>query len=301
MGFAGMDFELDEDAFLRLDEEDPIRDAIYTRPVVRRPKTCCYENAEDFAAALTIDGEHETFAYVGGGFVFGDFVEALVEHGRLSVRRMGIQTLSLSDENVDSIKNICLMMPVERLDLVVSGYWYATEIKKGGLVSYLFDELDMEGLELHVAIAEVHCKVWTIETIRGNTITIHGSANMRGTGNLEQIHISPDPGLYEFCTGVGERIIEAYDVVLGERRKYKSRRLRGRQLWQAVSTATRAEDRAAGAAGAAGAPDNAGTATDSGRCGRSGRSPETSREGTTRRTGTASPSSAAPVTGGRDG
>ncbi|MBR3385859.1 MAG: hypothetical protein IKG69_11770 [Atopobiaceae bacterium] len=217
-------------------EPDPMEDAIWTRPVVRAPKAVCYEHAQDFADALTIDNETETFAYVAGGFVFGDFLDALVESDRISVRRLGMQMLSLNDENIDSLRNVVEMCGTERLDLCLSGYWYSTEMHKGGVVGYLFDQLDLEGLELHVAIAELHCKVLTIETWAGNRLTMHGSANLRSSNSIEQIHISPDPALYEFCAGVTDRIVGAYDVVMQERRRNnkRSRRLGGKRLWQAI-------------------------------------------------------------------
>lgn len=218
------------------EEDDPMEDAIWTRPVVRRPKVVCYEHAQDFARALTIDNETETFAYVAGGFVFGDFLEACVEQRKFSVRRLGMQMLSLNDENIDSLRNVVEMCGTERLDLCLSGYWYSTELHKGGVVGYLFDQLDLEGLELHVAIAELHCKVVTIETWVGNRLTMHGSANLRSSNSIEQIHISPDPALWEFCQGVTDRIVGAYDVLMQERRRnhQRSRRFGGKRLWQAI-------------------------------------------------------------------
>ena len=249
----GIDFRMEDflKAAERADEDDPMEDAIWTRPVVRRPKVVCYEHARDFARALTIDNETETFAYVAGGFVFGDFLEALVEERRLSVRRLGMQMLSLNDENIDSLRNVVEMCGTERVDLVLSGYWFATEMKKGGLVAYLFDQLDLEGLELHVAIAEMHCKVVTVETWAGNHLTMHGSANLRSSNSVEQIHITPDAGLFEFCDGVTQRLVAAYDVLRQEKRKYKARRLGGKRLWQAVRTPQEAEAAEAGAEEAA--------------------------------------------------
>jgi hypothetical protein len=258
MGFAGFgdlgfDFDMDFDAFdFEGKEADPLETCVYTRPVVRRPQTCAWEHAQDLARDLVIDNEHETFAFVSGNFVFGDLLEALVDAKKLSVRRLGIQTLSMSDENIDSIRNVLEMMPVERLDLVLSDYWYAHESHKGGLVPYLFEELDLEGLELRVAFAGVHCKILTVETLRGNHITMHGSANLRSSGNVEQLHISPDDGLFEFCDRMTQRILDAYDVVNQDNRKRK-KSVRRARLWQAVAKAG-AEEPAGRAAEAAGAP-----------------------------------------------
>ena len=126
------DFEFCLDGFEPQSKMEPTETGIYTRPVVFPKQPCCYEHAEEFAREITLDGAHEVFAFVSGNFVFGDFIEALVSLGKLSVRRMGIQTLSLNDENVDSIRNILEWQPVEALDIALSDYWYSHERKPGG-------------------------------------------------------------------------------------------------------------------------------------------------------------------------
>lgn len=304
MGFAGFgdlgfDFDVDFDAFdFEGTEEDPLETCVYTRPTVRRPQTCAWEHARDMARDLVIDNEHETFAFASGNFVFGDLIEALVDARKLTIRTLGIQTLSMSDENIDSLRNVLEMQPVERLDLVLSDYWYAHESHKTGLVPYLFEELDLDGLGLRVAFAGVHCKVVTIETLRGNHLTMHGSANLRSSGNVEQLHISPDDGLYEFCDNMTQRMLDAYDVVnQGSRKRKKS--VRRAKLWQAVARAEAGEpaDREAAAAGAPGADGRSAGSP----------SPHTSetetgaRQPTRPRTSTTTSPSRGMTAGGRDG
>lgn len=298
LGDLGFDFDdIDFEAFdFEGTEEDPLETCVYTRPVVRRPQACAWEHAQELARDLVIDPGHETFAFVSGNFVFGDLVEALVDARKLTVRALGIQTLSMSDENIDSIRNVLEMQPVERLDLVLSDYWYAHESHRGGLVSYLFEELDLDGLELRVAFAGVHCKVVTIETLRGNHLTIHGSANLRSSGNVEQLHISPDDGLWEFCDSMTRRILDAYDVVnQGNRKRKKS--VRRSRLWQAVASQAAADPAGAGAE-AGEAPATGAPSADGPR-----RTPETGadarRPTTPEASTTTSPSSR--VAGGRDG
>lgn len=221
------------DMFEDKETEEPTQTTIYTAPVVHRPQLVTYENAEQFARELVTDGEHETFAFVSGNFVFGDFVEALVSLRRLSVRRMAVMTLSLNDENIDSMRNIIEWEPVERLDLVLSDYWFAHERHAGGLVDYLFEQLDVADMALRVGFAGVHCKTWAIETTDGATWTMHGSANLRSSRNIEQLHITPDRGVFEFVDEFTTRVLDAYDVVNQDARKRTIIR-RGR-LWQAVA------------------------------------------------------------------
>lgn len=130
---------------------------------------------------------------------------------------------------------------------MLSDYWYAHERK--GLVPYLFQELDIDGMELRVGFAGVHCKTWTVETRNGHFLTIEGSANLRSSRNIEQVHISPDEGLYRFVTGFTEQVIGIYDVVNAEARRRKS--VRGGELWQAVAEAEAAAAAEAEAATAA--------------------------------------------------
>ena len=69
---------------------------------------------------------------------------------------------------------------------------------------------------------------------------------------MEQVHISPDPQLYDFCNGFLAKMLEVYDVVNQDARKPKS--VRRKRLWQAVATTAAAVpvDVEAGTGGALG-------------------------------------------------
>lgn len=235
--FGDLGFSLDFDDLAAMSfedgEEDQLEGRLWSRPVVRAPKLVAYEHALDMALEMVIDNQTETFAFVSGNFVFGDLLEALVDERKLGIRKLGIHTLSLNEDNIDSIRNVLEMTPVEELDVILSNYWYAHELKTG-MVAYLFDQFDLENLELRVAFAGTHSKVITIETPRGNVLTMHGSANLRSSGNVEQLHISPDRGLYQFCEGMNRRILDAFDVLNQDNRKRK-RTVRRSALWQAMT------------------------------------------------------------------
>ena len=255
------DLEFDSDLFDFVNEHEPTEQDVYTRPKVYKPQTVCYEYALDFAEQLRLSNETEIFAFVSGNFVFGDFVEALVDLGMLSVRRMSLMTLSLNDENIDSIRNIIEWQNVERLDLVVSDYWFTHERKPGGLVDYLFRELTVEGMELNIAFAAVHCKTWCIETRNGNYLTIQGSANLRSSRNIEQVHISPNRDLFDFVDGFTQKVIGVYNVVNKDSKRKKG--IRSGQLWQAAVREAAAVDAAVAAVEAA-AQEGAGAAAAAG-------------------------------------
>lgn len=256
------DLGFDSDLHDFVSDVDVYEQRVYNREIVKRPQTVCYEYAMDFANQVVLDDKTETFAFVSGNFVFGDFVEALVDMRRLSVKRMSLMTLSLNDENIDSIRNIIEWENVERLDLVVSDYWFTHERFKGGLVDYLFNELRVPGMELNVAFAAVHCKTWCIETRNGHYLTIQGSANLRSSRNIEQVHISPSRDLFNFVDGFTQECINAYETVNHGNSRIKG--VRSGQLWQAVAAevaaaAVEVEADAAAAQGAAGVAVEAGS------------------------------------------
>lgn len=238
-GLDGLDFEgIDLDAGF----SDGIHSERYNRPRLNPYVRVDYEYAVDFAAALKMEPGMRVFAFVSGNFIFGDFLEALVELYKVDVRRMTIQTLSMSQENIDSVRNIVDMMEgrMESLSIVMSDYWYANERNpKTGLVPYLFERLDVEPLEFRAAFASVHTKIVTIETCAGNKLVIHGSANFRSSRNVEQVCIEADGALYDYVEGFTARILDAYDVVNHGVKRNKS--LRGGELWQAAAAEAEAE------------------------------------------------------------
>lgn len=234
-----IDFDLgDFDLGMETDGIEELPDR-YMRPRVYAGSTGCrvdYEHAADFARDFEFEPGMRVFAFVSGNFIFGDFMEALVELRKLSVKRMAIQTLSMSDENIDSIRNIMDMSPaLESLDILLSAYFYSHE--RAGLVPYLYERLDV-GDKTQVAFASMHTKIVTIETVKGNKLVIHGSANMRSSRNVEQIAVEADEELYDFIDARTARIMEAYGTI--NKGVKRPRPVRGGALWRAA-----AEERAA--------------------------------------------------------
>lgn len=229
------DIDVDTDGL----EELPTR---YERPKVYGGSTGClvdYEHAVDFADRFEFKPGMRTFAFVSGNFIFGDFIEAIVERRKLSIKRIAIQTLSMSEENIDSLRNIQDISPgLESMDILLSAYFYSHE--RGGLVPYLYERLD-NGDVLQVAFASMHTKIVTIETVKGNKLVMHGSANMRSSRNMEQIAVEADDGLYDFIDERTRRIMDAYGTI--NKGVKRPRPLRGGALWQAVAEGSPAEGR----------------------------------------------------------
>ena len=186
-----------------------------------------YSNAEKLAVDVgDIDETKRVFAILDGKFIFGDFIEALIVKNNWLVEDLTISTLSMSQDNVDSLRNLLKGDFVQSMNIIVSHYYFANE--RQGLMPYLYDKLDIAN-KFQLAVASVHTKIAMIRTACGKTITIHGSANMRTSSNIEQIVIEGGRDLYEFSYGIHAAIIEKHKTI--------NKPVRRSALWQAVLTA----------------------------------------------------------------
>jgi len=248
----GLDFDLDFDVddFDLIDGKKPPRGEKQRDVRILRPtldardirQRVAYENAEAFARQIDLTPGARTFAWVSGNFIFGDIVEALITARNVGVKRLYICSLSFSQENIDSLKNVMLLMgdALERIVLVFSGYQYSHE--KYGLVPYMYSELDDPALErpkgrrasasaappeardqakrqarggrVQIAFGRWHAKLITLETVYGHTLTIHGSANLRSSNSIEQIMVEVDNrDLHEFNAALMDDIAERFGTI----------------------------------------------------------------------------------------
>lgn len=197
----------------------------YIRPRVKpfKKSRVIYKHAVELAEAIDIAGGVRYDAIVSGNFIFGDFIEAFMVRNNCKAVRMDITTLSLGQENVDSLRTLIEKEYVDNLNLIVSIYFYAHEIHR--LIPYLYDRLDIDS-RFQLAIAGTHMKTCLIETLGGKKIIIHGSANLRSSGNIEQFTIEENPELYEFYRETDDNILKAYATI--------NKEIRGEQLFDAI-------------------------------------------------------------------
>lgn len=182
-----------------------------------------YSNAEKLADDIDVSDGKRIFAILDGKFIFGDFIEALIVKNDWLVEDLTISTLSMSQDNIDSLKNLIDGDYVQSLNIVISHYYFATE--RAGLMPYLYEKLDIDD-KLQVAVASVHTKIAMIRTSCGKKIAIHGSANLRSSSNIEQIVIEQCQDLYDFCYDIHASIIEMHKTI--------NKPVRSKKLWQAV-------------------------------------------------------------------
>lgn len=182
-----------------------------------------YQKAELLAKDIIPEKGMRFFVMLDGGFIAGDFIEAfLVEHN-LHVKALTVSTLSMSQNNADSLNNLLEGGYVDELNLIVSDYFFSHE--RQGLIPYIYEVLDKED-KFQLAVAGTHCKLTMIETHCGMKITMHGSANLRSSGNIEHICIEENEALFNFNQEIQSAIIDKYKTI--------NKSVRHETLWQAV-------------------------------------------------------------------
>jgi hypothetical protein len=167
-----------------------------------------YKYAAEFAKS--IDLTKRTFAIVNGSFIFGDFIEALLVEHQIKAINMQIATLSMSQENVDSLAGLMRQGYIENLTLIGSDFFIKHE--ENNLVPYIYDQLDIDN-RFQLLVARVHTKIVIFETSKGNKFVIHGSANLRSSGNCEQVVVEMNAPLYDFNFEFNNKIGERHKTI----------------------------------------------------------------------------------------
>lgn len=231
-----LDFDFDLGDFEVLTEDQP--DHEVTRQRILKPRIDMkaidtrlvdYDNARQFVKDLDLTNNSRVYAWLDGSFIFGEIPEALGEIGH-PVRKAWITSLGLSEENVDSFYNCFMLYGLEKLCLLLSGYYYSHE--KFKIIPYMLDKLDME-IEtepdkwepcFQVGYFNMHAKIMCLELMDGTKLTIHGSSNLRSSNSVEQITAETDPELFDFNVATIREFMRKYYTInhnVGEGRRIK--------------------------------------------------------------------------------
>lgn len=186
-----------------------------------------YRFAEELAESVVPEKEMRVFVLLDGSFIAGDFFEAWIVKHNIHVKKITISTLSMSENNVDSLANLLNAGYVDELDLIISDYFFSHE--RLNLVPYLYKELDKDN-RFQLAAASTHCKLCLMETHNGSKVVIHGSANLRSSSNLEHLCIEENPLLFDFLLSTQVAILERFKTI--------NKSVRYNELWQAVQEKT---------------------------------------------------------------
>lgn len=182
-----------------------------------------YSKAEKLAKDIDFKNLDRVFVIVNGSFIFGDFIEAFIVENNINVLEMTISTLSYSQDNLDSLKNLFDADYLQELNIIVSDYFYSHE--KNKLIKETYKSFESNNFQL--AVAGTHCKICQFKTEGGKHIVIHGSVNLRSSGNIEQFVIEDNKELYNFNKEYQDRIIEKYKTI--------NKSIRDKTLWHQVT------------------------------------------------------------------
>lgn len=187
----------------------------------------CEENASDLAAKIKPERGMRVHCIVSGNFMFSHFLRAFLMDNMIQAKRVTISTLSMSQSCIEALKDICDLGYCEKLDLIVSMYFYSHE--RRSLIPYIYESLDYDDAPygFQLAVADTHCKTIQIETTGGSKVVIHGSANLRSSGCVEQFCIEENPELHDFHNDVADKILRTYFTI--------DRGVRGNKLWEAIN------------------------------------------------------------------
>lgn len=196
-----------------------------------------YSDAAKLAHAVELRPNMVFYCIVAGTFIFGDFIEAFLTERRIVAEELTISTLSLNQNNVDSLAGLLAAGYIKKLNLIISGYFYSHELHR--LVPYIYKHLDDEAFSdrFQLAVADTHCKTTLIRTSLGHHITMHGSANLRSSSSVEQFCIEERQDLYEFNQHYQNQIIAEFKTINHDQPRTKLKRLRDDKLWQIVQQA----------------------------------------------------------------
>lgn len=220
-----VDFDISAFDIQATEEEHETR---YTRPKLFRAaqeSNIKYDNALALAKELRLEPGGRANAIVAGNFIFGDFLEAYIVEHNIRIRKMTISTLSMSQENVDSLANLLNGGYVDQLNLIISHYFFSHE--RQALIPYIYQNLDINN-QFQLAVSGTHAKTVIFDTLGGKKIVIHGSANLRSSNNLEQFTIEDNPELFDFYDDYQDRIIERYQTI--------KKPVRVKPLWNLITT-----------------------------------------------------------------
>ena len=210
------ELEIDETSLNDFDIEfadDTDIETRYLKPrlILIKNKFVKYENAEKLAKEVHIKKNERIHCIVSGNFVFGDFIGAYLTNHNIKAKNMTINTLSLSADNVDMLQAMMELGYIDKLNLIVSHYFY--QHNRNTIVKKIYDDLDNDKDNFNLAVASTHCKIVNFKTYDDKYIVIYGSANMRSSSNIEQFTIEENKELYDFYESINTKIIDKFNTI----------------------------------------------------------------------------------------
>lgn len=162
-------------------------------------KDVFYENAQKLVHDINIQRGECVYVNLAGNFIFGDFIGAFITCNSLDVAELTVISLSGAIDNFEMLDELMNNGYVEKINLVLSKYYLRTEQKKHSkTIQFLSDLIDKHKGLFNVYYADNHSKSVLIRTKKGGYVSMHGSANLRSSTNIEQMIIQENKELYDF-------------------------------------------------------------------------------------------------------
>jgi len=188
----------------------------YTKPIIDpeiKEEYLSYKKAVELAKNIELLKSSRQFVFLDGSFYFGDFIEALIVEKNYFVEELTVSTLSMNQNNIDSLANLLKGGYVGKLNLIISHYFYSHE--RHDLIPYIYETLDINN-QFQLVVVRSHCKICLIKTDNNDKIVIHGSANLRSSGNFEQMMIENNENLYDFNYEYQKTMMKRYSTIKKE-------------------------------------------------------------------------------------
>ena len=184
----------------------------YIKCSISKTKFINYQNVEQLSRDIQILKNERYYCITDGNFIFGDFIEAFLVCRNMKAKELTISTLSLSQDNVDSLNLLLIKGYVEKLNLIVSNHFFSYE--KDNLIEYIYQTLDI-GNKFQLSVCDNKSKIILIqsEDNGGRKYVIHGSANLSSSNSIEQFCIEENEELFDFNKDIFDEIIENFKTI----------------------------------------------------------------------------------------
>lgn len=138
------------------------------------------------------------YIWIQGNFIFGDFITQFIVQHNLIIKELTIITLSITRNNIEALDELIVKGYCNKINLVLSEYYIRTEKIKQTKTIELLIKITSDNENFNLYTTETHQKIVLLHTSLDNKIVFHGSANMKGSQNYEQLMIDNNDELYDF-------------------------------------------------------------------------------------------------------
>lgn len=159
-----------------------------------------YKNASELVKSIKYFPKENEAVYIWlqGNFIFGDFIVQFICEHQLKIKELTIITLSITRQNIEALDELIKKGYCDKINLVLSDYYIRTEKIKQTKTIELLIKITTNNQKFKLFSTETHQKIVLLHTELENYIVFHGSANMKGSQNFEQLMIESNKQLYDF-------------------------------------------------------------------------------------------------------